>query len=75
VTEKGQNRFGQTRGRVHCGGLDVNAEQVRRGMAYCEANTPCPLGVAKEIKLAIELEMALVLFRGLGDGFFSKYAL
>jgi endonuclease YncB( thermonuclease family) len=31
-TEK--DRYGRVLGRVYCGGIDANAEQVRRGMAW-----------------------------------------
>lgn len=34
IEEKGMDRYGRTLGRVFCGGLDANAEQVRRGMAW-----------------------------------------
>lgn len=31
---KGADRYGRTLGRVFCAGVDANAEQVRRGMAW-----------------------------------------
>lgn len=34
VEEKGRDRYGRTIGRVWCAGIDANAEQVRRGMAW-----------------------------------------
>src|SRR3977135_2659384 len=34
VTERGHDRYGRTLGRVTCGVVDANAEQVRRGMAW-----------------------------------------
>ena len=34
VQEKGKDRYGRTLGRVYCNGIDVNAEQVRQGMAW-----------------------------------------
>lgn len=34
VAEKGMDRYGRTLGRVSCDQVDVNAEQVRRGMAW-----------------------------------------
>ena len=34
VIEQGEDRYGRTLGRVYCAGVDVNAEQVRRGMAW-----------------------------------------
>jgi endonuclease YncB( thermonuclease family) len=34
VVEQGRDRYGRTIGRVWCGGLSANAEQVRRGMAW-----------------------------------------
>ena len=34
VQDKGQDRYGRTIGQVTCGGIDANAEQVRRGMAW-----------------------------------------
>ena len=33
VLEQGKDRYGRTLGRVECAGIDVNAEQVRRGKA------------------------------------------
>jgi endonuclease YncB( thermonuclease family) len=45
VLEQGKDRYGRTLGRLLCGGVDVNAEQVRRGMAwvferYAPKNSP-----------------------------------
>ncbi len=37
ITPKKQDRYGRTVARVDCRGLDVNAEQVRRGMAWAYA--------------------------------------
>ena len=34
VLEGGKDRYGRTLGRVICGGVDANTEQVRRGMAW-----------------------------------------
>ena len=34
VAEQGRDRYGRTIGRVSCGGVPANAEQVRRGMAW-----------------------------------------
>lgn len=34
VDDKGQDRYQRTLGRVYCEGIDVNAEQVKRGMAW-----------------------------------------
>jgi endonuclease YncB( thermonuclease family) len=34
VNETEKDRYGRTLGRVYCGGVDANAEQVRRGMAW-----------------------------------------
>ena len=34
VLEQGQDRYSRTLGRVYCSGLDANAEQVRRAMAW-----------------------------------------
>lgn len=34
VENKGRDRYGRTIGRVWCAGVDANAEQVRRGMAW-----------------------------------------
>jgi endonuclease YncB( thermonuclease family) len=34
VYASGKDRFGRVLGRVECGGVDANAEQVRRGMAW-----------------------------------------
>jgi endonuclease YncB( thermonuclease family) len=34
VREAGRDRSGRTNGRVNCSGIDANAEQVRRGMAW-----------------------------------------
>lgn len=34
VRSSGKDRFGRVLGRVECGGVDANAEQVRRGMAW-----------------------------------------
>lgn len=34
IEEKSKDRYGRTLGRVFCDGIDVNAEQVRRGMAW-----------------------------------------
>ena len=34
VRSSGKDRYGRVLGRVECGGVDANAEQVRRGMAW-----------------------------------------
>ena len=34
LAEKGKDRYGRTLARVTCEGIDANAEQVRRGMAW-----------------------------------------
>lgn len=34
VVEQGRDRYKRVLGRVTCGGIDANAEQVRRGMAW-----------------------------------------
>ena len=34
LAEKGKDRYGRTLARVTCDGVDANAEQVRRGMAW-----------------------------------------
>jgi len=34
LTSTRTDRFGRTVARVHCNGMDANAEQVRRGMAW-----------------------------------------
>lgn len=34
VEDRGRDRYGRTLGRVWCAGVDANAEQVRRGMAW-----------------------------------------
>ena len=34
IAEQGKDRYGRTLGRVTCAGVDANAEQVRRGMAW-----------------------------------------
>jgi endonuclease YncB( thermonuclease family) len=34
LTKAGKDRYGRTLARVECAGLDANAEQVRRGMAW-----------------------------------------
>ena len=34
IKEKGQDKYQRTLGRVICDGIDANAEQVRRGMAW-----------------------------------------
>ena len=34
VEDEGRDRYGRTIGRVKCAGIDANAEQVRRGMAW-----------------------------------------
>ena len=34
VQSSGKDRYGRVLGRVECGGVDANAEQVRRGMAW-----------------------------------------
>jgi endonuclease YncB( thermonuclease family) len=34
INTKGEDRFGRTLARVKCAGVDANAEQVRRGMAW-----------------------------------------
>ena len=45
VVEKGHDRYGRTVGAIQCDGVDANAEQVRRGMAwvfvrYAPRNSP-----------------------------------
>ena len=45
IADKGKDRYGRTLGRVRCTGVDANAEQVRRGMAwvyvrYAPKNSP-----------------------------------
>lgn len=37
VAEHGEDRYGRTLGRVYCAGVDSNAEQTRRGMAWVYA--------------------------------------
>lgn len=34
VEDHGHDRYGRTLGRVYCDGIDANAEQIRRGMAW-----------------------------------------
>lgn len=34
VIEQGEDKYRRTLGRIHIDGLDINAEQVRRGMAW-----------------------------------------
>jgi len=34
VRASGKDRYGRVLGRVECGGVDANAEQLRRGMAW-----------------------------------------
>jgi endonuclease YncB( thermonuclease family) len=34
LEERGKDRYGRTLARVNCEGIDANAEQVRRGMAW-----------------------------------------
>jgi len=34
LDDMGRDRYGRTLARVHCDGVDANAEQVRRGMAW-----------------------------------------
>lgn len=34
VQDNGKDRYGRTLGRVYCGGVDANAEQIRQGMAW-----------------------------------------
>ena len=34
LTDKGKDRYGRTLARITCDGVDANAEQVRRGMAW-----------------------------------------
>jgi endonuclease YncB( thermonuclease family) len=34
IADQGKDRYGRTLGRVNCAGVDANAEQVRRGMAW-----------------------------------------
>ena len=45
VSDQGRDRYGRTLGRVYCDGVDVNEEQVQRGMAwvfvrYAPKNSP-----------------------------------
>lgn len=34
IEDRGEDRYGRVIGRVSCAGVDANAEQVRRGMAW-----------------------------------------
>jgi endonuclease YncB( thermonuclease family) len=34
IAERGKDRYGRTLGHANCSGVDANAEQVRRGMAW-----------------------------------------
>lgn len=34
LADKGKDRYGRTLAQVYCDGIDANAEQVRRGMAW-----------------------------------------
>lgn len=34
VQDQGRDRYGRTLGRITCAGLDANAEQVKRGLAW-----------------------------------------
>jgi endonuclease YncB( thermonuclease family) len=34
LAEQGKDRYGRTLARVHCDGINANAEQVRQGMAW-----------------------------------------
>ncbi len=34
LADKGKDRYGRTLARVHCDGVDANAEQVHRGLAW-----------------------------------------
>lgn len=34
IEDHGQDRYGRTIGRVFCNGIDANAEQIRRGLAW-----------------------------------------
>ena len=34
IDEQGKDRYGRSPGRVSCAGVDANAEQVRRGLAW-----------------------------------------
>ena len=34
LEERGKDRYGRTLARVHCDGVDANAEQVQKGMAW-----------------------------------------
>jgi endonuclease YncB( thermonuclease family) len=34
IESQGKDRYGRVIGRVHCAGIDANAEQVRQGMAW-----------------------------------------
>lgn len=34
IEDQGRDRYGRVIGRVGCSGIDANAEQVRRGMAW-----------------------------------------
>ena len=34
IDVRGKDRYGRTLGRVSCAGVDANAEQVRRGLAW-----------------------------------------
>lgn len=45
LDDNGKDRYGRTLARVYCDGVDANAEQVRRGMAwvyerYAQKNSP-----------------------------------
>lgn len=56
IQEQSKDRYGRTLGRVSCDGIDANAEQVRRGMAwvyrkYAPKDSPL-FAVEKEAKAA-----------------------
>jgi endonuclease YncB( thermonuclease family) len=43
VDDHGQDRYGRTIGQVMCAGIDANAEQVRRGMAWVYVQYASPI--------------------------------
>ena len=56
LADKGKDRYGRTLARVYCDGVEANAEQVRRGMAwvydrYAPRNSSL-YGVQAEVKAA-----------------------
>jgi endonuclease YncB( thermonuclease family) len=60
IAEQGRDRYGRTLGIVNCAGVDTNAEQVRRGMAWVyERYAP------KDSPLYVMQEQARAARRGL----------